>query len=462
MASAATGFYRSCISSGPSPSNNNTDDFNSSFVDDFYKDNEDRGGLERFKALTLPNLARFDEDESPVATPHLRVATSDEVCNASIDNHPLMSKTQHNFEPSQLLWEISAHTEKTSDQMSSRRFPELVLTDSSFLSTTTMIQDDVIENQYDKNRNRVGGSTSFEKPTYTELFELLTDENEPISFQSSVSTSHHHHHRCVHEDSIFSPRPHLHPRSRSSSPSLQPHDEEEISLNCSSKLAPSSRRSRLINDQYPSFDQYQMLRKVNIQVQLELNKIEASRQQMQSIEDNNNRVPVTSAVSSKEEGVTPRCSLKDAVTNTMSKISRLFYHCCHRQQSKKEKELLKKIRENCNRIHPNSVHSPSGSASSSYHQRRHALMKKKIEGMINSSAEHVQQLKKRPVDKDSLRLDLRKVHESAPVTNRLSLSSKYRKYKSGSKLSRNSNQITHHTYSVKTKEGGSCKNRRSG
>lgn len=275
------------------------------------------------------------------------------------------------FEPNQLIWEISAHTEDHCDQQESRILPELVLTDSSFLSIGSNHDERLAWSATHPPRDAINSPR---------FLELLTDEVTPRKHENNK---------------IQSPRP--------------SHGVEGVNR----RKEVQSRPSCVALEQ--GFDLQQRVRKATIQVQLELNEIEASRQVMQSTE-----------ASRKLD--TPRCSVKETVSNSLSKLGRAFYHCCHRKQSKKEEALLRKMRENCSKNQT----SPMAPASKSYRQRRNLMLRKRIEGMINSPPKT--QPTRSPIDRESLRLDLKKVHDAdtgcLPTSGRLTFSGRYRKYKS--------------------------------
>lgn len=102
------------------------------------------------------------------------------------------------FESGQLMWEMSARTERlSSDQEPSMMHPEIVLTDSSFLSVS-VVQDD-LDSQEDieseqHSRNEAGDEQDnfdqreLQALTGQHCFELLTDEDGPLCSNASDAT----------------------------------------------------------------------------------------------------------------------------------------------------------------------------------------------------------------------------------------------------------------------------------
>jgi len=273
------------------------------------------------------------------------------------------------FQPNQLLWEISAHTEDHGDQQETRILPELVLTDSSFLS---------VGSNHDERLTWSAAHPPRDAINSPQFLELLTDEITPRNQEDTkIQTS-----------------------------------RKSLGLEGVTKREEVQSRPSCLEQ---GFDLQQRVRKATIQVQLELNEMEANRQVMQS----------TEASRTLE---TPRCSVKETVSNSFSKLGRAFYHCCHRKQSKKEEALLRKMRENCSKNQT----SPMAPASTSYRQRRNLMLRKRIEGMIDSPPKT--QPTRSSIDRESLRLDLKKVHDAdtgcLPTSGRLTFSGRYRKYKS--------------------------------
>lgn len=96
------------------------------------------------------------------------------------------------FETGQLMWEMSARTERISDEEPSMQRPEIVLTDSSFLSVS-VVQDDVVS-QEDHERAQDSRNVAEderddcdqrEKVLSGHCFELLTDEDGPLCSNAS-------------------------------------------------------------------------------------------------------------------------------------------------------------------------------------------------------------------------------------------------------------------------------------
>lgn len=93
------------------------------------------------------------------------------------------------FETGQLMWEMSARTERISDEEPSMQRPEIVLTDSSFLSVS-VVQDDLVsqedfERAQDSRNVAEDEQDNFDQQEKQVLsgqhcFELLTDEDGPM------------------------------------------------------------------------------------------------------------------------------------------------------------------------------------------------------------------------------------------------------------------------------------------
>eukprot|EP00210_Caulerpa_lentillifera_P007794 g7438.t1 len=307
------------------------------------------------------------------------------------------------FETNQFRWEISAHTESASDRESSSILPELVLTDSSFRSSE--------EHLNEAQESRRCKSNDSQNSTQSQFLEIHPRE---IHHRSSQSTSK--------IDRSFQSTSKIDPSYQSTSQmdrSYQSTSQMNRSYQSTSKIDPStqstskidrssesllkidgsrgcdevqSRVSHLCVDQ--RFDHHQRVKAAAIQVQLELSQIEASRRAMQSSESN-------------VQNNTPRCSVKEKFNSAFSQLGRAFYHCYNRKQSKKELELLRKMRENCTKTQSGPMESTT---STSYHHRRNTLMRKKIEGMINASMDPP--MDKSRLDRDDLHLDLKGVQNT--------------------------------------------------
>jgi len=294
------------------------------------------------------------------------------------------------FESGQLLWEIAAHTEGTVEKRTAVQTPEMILTDSSYLSFNVF---------QDENQNQATlDFTKADLLSGRHCIELLTDENRSLysraskadhgieaddglgddfdsldtvsTYQSSNSDVPPLLEACEWVDSQYDRTN----RSFRSSQTMRTPNGFRIDRS-SSKGSESSPVSDSSSDIFSAYDP----------------KFSIQRDFMQSAPELSHFIELPDLVHlSLDETRINKASkktIKRMFSGAISRLNDVLYNCVHTKQRRKERKILKKLESTCKE----SV-TPSASSSCGVYRRRNTFICQKMEGMMTEG--NTRQMKK--------------------------------------------------------------------
>lgn len=294
------------------------------------------------------------------------------------------------FESGQLLWEIAAHTEGMAEKTKAVQTPEMILTDSSYLSFNLF---------QDENQNQA--ALDFTKTgllSGQHCIELLTDENRPLHSRASKAD-----HGIEADDGLGDDFDNLDTVStyQSSNSDVSPFLEacEWVDSQCDgtnrsfrssqtmrtpsgfridrspSKGSESSPMSDSSSDIFSTYDP----------------KFSVPGDFMQSAPELSHfmELPDFVHLSLDETKINKsnKKTIKRMFSGAISRLNDVLYNCTHTKQRRKERKILKKLESTCRE----SV-TPSASSSCGVYRRRNTFICQKMEGMMTEG--RTRQMKK--------------------------------------------------------------------